>query len=227
LNAGRLPPGYYAMAEQIAGGLGPDVLTLEGPIVSSGDDAESAAAGESGSGAATVAVAERPPKVDYRATADLDRYAQKANVVAIRHASNHRVVAMIEIVSPGNKNARHALKRFISKAEEVLDAGIHLMIVDLIPPGTFDPRGVCAAIWDDYFSDPFTPPPDKPLTLAAFVGGPVPEAYIQSTAVGQTLIDMPLFLDPDEYVSVPLQSTYQSAWEAVPAVWQRVLEKLG
>src|SRR5947209_6912370 len=29
LNAGLLPPGYYALAEQIAGGLGPDVLTLD------------------------------------------------------------------------------------------------------------------------------------------------------------------------------------------------------
>jgi len=29
LNAGVLPPDYYALAEQIAGGLGPDVLTLE------------------------------------------------------------------------------------------------------------------------------------------------------------------------------------------------------
>jgi hypothetical protein len=29
LNAGRLPAGYYALAEQIAGGLGPDVPTLD------------------------------------------------------------------------------------------------------------------------------------------------------------------------------------------------------
>jgi hypothetical protein len=29
LNAGRLPPGYYALAEQIAGDMVPDVLTLE------------------------------------------------------------------------------------------------------------------------------------------------------------------------------------------------------
>ena len=29
LNRGLLPPDYYALAEQIAGGLGPDVLTLQ------------------------------------------------------------------------------------------------------------------------------------------------------------------------------------------------------
>ena len=31
LNGGRLPPSYYAQAEQIAGPLGPDVLTLQTP----------------------------------------------------------------------------------------------------------------------------------------------------------------------------------------------------
>src|SRR5438105_4478628 len=30
LNRGLLPPGYYALAEQIAGSVGPDVLTLQG-----------------------------------------------------------------------------------------------------------------------------------------------------------------------------------------------------
>ena len=31
LNGGRLPPSYYAQAEQIAGPMGPDVLTLQTP----------------------------------------------------------------------------------------------------------------------------------------------------------------------------------------------------
>jgi hypothetical protein len=31
LNRGLLPPDHYALAEQIAGGLGPDVFTLQGP----------------------------------------------------------------------------------------------------------------------------------------------------------------------------------------------------
>ena len=31
LNRGLLPPEYYALAEQIAGGFGPDVLTLQRP----------------------------------------------------------------------------------------------------------------------------------------------------------------------------------------------------
>lgn len=39
LNSGILPDEYYALAEQFAGGFGPDVLTLEGPPGNSSEDA--------------------------------------------------------------------------------------------------------------------------------------------------------------------------------------------
>jgi hypothetical protein len=35
---------------------------------------------------------------------------------------------------------------------------------------------------------------------------------------------MPLFLRPDRYVNVPLESTYQAAYRGLPAFWQDVLE---
>jgi hypothetical protein len=34
---------------------------------------------------------------------------------------------------------------------------------------------------------------------------------------------MPLFLAPELYVMVPLEATYQAAWDTVPARWQRVI----
>jgi hypothetical protein len=39
-------------------------------------------------------------------------YANKAKAVTVRHSSDHRVVAVVEIVSPGNKNNRHGLRAF-------------------------------------------------------------------------------------------------------------------
>src|ERR671939_402395 len=36
-------------------------------------------------------------------------YAANAKSVTIRHASDHQVVAMVEIVSPGNKNSQSGL----------------------------------------------------------------------------------------------------------------------
>ena len=38
---------------------------------------------------------------------------------------------------------------------------------------------------------------------------------------------MPLFLTPNVYIPVPLEKTYESAWEAVPAIWRDVLEGSG
>src|SRR5438128_7286812 len=44
LNRGLLPPGYYALPEQIAGGREPDVLTLKGPTTGGEPEASSQAA---------------------------------------------------------------------------------------------------------------------------------------------------------------------------------------
>ena len=43
------------------------------------------------------------------------------------------------------------------------------------------------------------------------------------TIVNAPLPPMPLFLTPEDYVSIPLEQIYQSAWEAVPAFWRDVL----
>jgi hypothetical protein len=221
LNSGRLPPDYYALAEQSAGEYVPDVLALQGPAVNEAATEVYAASRN----LITVSVAERPPAVRLHATADIDLYARKADTVTVRHSSDDRVVAMIEIVSPGNKSGRHALGKFVTKAVEMLESGVHLLIVDLLPPGTFDPQGIHGAIWEEYTGEPFVAPPGLPLTLAAYIGGgEAPEAYVEPTAVGAALIDMPLFLEPDAYVPTPLEMTYQSAWEAVPAIWRAKLE---
>jgi hypothetical protein len=226
LNGGLLPADYYALAEQIAGGLGPDVLTLEVPttngtaVVGSGSASNAAATG----GAVALALAESPPRVWHRARTEIDIYAARAKAVTIRHASSHRVVAIVEIVSPGNKSGRQNIRQFVEKAEEFLRAGVHLLIIDLFPPSQRDPQGIHRAIWDQFLDNDFSLPPDRPLTLASYIGGPIPEAFVNVTAVGLALPEMPLFLTAEEYVLVPLEVTYQGAWEAVPAVWQRVLQ---
>jgi hypothetical protein len=218
LNRGLLPPDHYALAEQIAGGLGPDVLTLQAPTRGAPKVPP-----PSDHPPAGVALAETPPRVRYRARTEADIYATKAKVVAIRHASTHQVVAVVEIVSPGNKNNRHGVRSFVGKAVELLEAGIHLLVLDLFPPSPRDPQGLNKAIWDEITDNDFALPPDQPLTVGAYVGYPIPEAFIEPTAVGAAVPEMPLFLSPDVYVLVPLEATYQSAWDAVPAYWREVL----
>jgi hypothetical protein len=216
LNGGLLPPEYYALPEQIAGGLGPDVLTLQRP------GTQPVAIEDPRGG---VAVATMPPKARFHARAEPDLYAAKAKAVTIRHRSNHRVIAIVELVSPGNKSNRHSIRSFVEKAVSALRAGIHLLIVDLFPPGPRDPQGIHKAIWDELIENDFTLPEDKPLTIAAYSADQFPEAFIDPVAVGDTLPEMPLFLTPDVYIPLPLEATYQSAWAALASFWREVLEK--
>lgn len=217
LNRGILPKGYYAMAEQVAGGMIPDVLTLQIPA-----NGRSKAPEIDRGGIATVMAR---PKATFQAETEEDQYAAKAKGIAIRHTSNHEVVAMIEIVSPGNKNSRNGLRGFVEKAADMLRAGIHLLVIDLFPPTPRDPHGIHKAIWDEFAEEDFDPPSNRRLTLAAYLGGVTKEAFIEPAAVGEKLPDMPLFLTSSFHVKVPLESTYQSAWEAVPEVWRDVLSR--
>lgn len=214
LNRGLLPPEYYALAEQIAGGLGPDVLTLQRP--SNGVPHLSEPMGG-------IALAVAPPQVEFHLRAEADQYAAKAKAVVIRHKSNHQVIAIVEIVSPGNKSNRRAVRAFVDKAREMLRGGIHLLLIDLFPPGPRDPQGLHKVIWDEFMDNDFELPAARRLTLASYIGGPFPEAFVQPVAVGQALAEMPLFLTLDVYVPVPLEATYQAAWADVPSFWQDVL----
>jgi len=219
LNGGILPPSHYALAEQFAGGYGPDVLTLEGPTEIPAGTADEPPGG--------VALAAVQPKVSFHVRTEADIYAAKANRIAVRHVSDHRVVAVIEIVSPGNKSTRGALRTFAEKAADLLRRGVHLLVIDPFPPGPRDPQGIHGAIWDELDNSNFVLPVGRPLTLVSYIGGISQDAFIEPVAVGAPLPDMALFLTPDVYVLVPLEKTYRSAWEAVPAFWQKVLEAEG
>ncbi|HTU17918.1 MAG TPA: DUF4058 family protein [Gemmataceae bacterium] len=218
LNGGILPADYYAQAEQIAGPLGPDVLTLQVP-----DTPVNGAAGQPSLSAGGVAVSVAPPRMRMTAEAEMNDYVLKRRTLVIRHVSGDRIVALLEIVSPGNKAARYALRSFVEKAVEALYRGYHLLIVDLFPPTRRDPNGIHAAIWAEFSDDSFELPAGEPLTLAAYSAGPRKRAYVEPTAVGRELIDMPLFLEEEIYVNVPLEATYQAAYKGVPRRWQRVL----
>ncbi len=222
LNAGLLPSEYYAMAEQIAGGLGPDVVAL-GDIDSNpydDDHADSESETSSNGGVLTAL-----PKTRFIMKAEVEIYAQKRNRVVIRHRSGDDVVAIIEIVSPGNKSSRHALQSFVNKAIELLEAGIQLLIIDVFPPGLRDPQGIHAAIWDDLDENgaQFVLPPGELLTMVAYTGGLERQAFIEPVAVGKPLPDMPLFLRPPRHVMVSLEETYQTAFAGVPERWRREL----
>jgi hypothetical protein len=109
-----------------------------------------------------------------------------------------------------------------------LRSGIHVLLVDLHPPGKRDPEGLHAVIWDCMGGNVTD---DVEAATAALSYEAVPrdedfpqvQAHVQPLTLGQTVPDMPLFLDNGDYVMAPLQPTYDTAFDALPQRWQEVL----
>ena len=132
LNEGILPDGYYAMAEQHARDRIADVLTLRGP-----DPLRAPHLPPPNRG---VALADAPPRVSRKLVADLSfAYHTRRRTLTIRHVSDHRIVALLEIISPGNKDRASTVEDFVGKVDSALEKGIHVLVVDLFPPGKHNP----------------------------------------------------------------------------------------
>jgi hypothetical protein len=214
LNSGGLPPEYFALVEQHLRGPIADVLTLK--VSGTGDLPET--------GVSAISVATAPPRASRVRRHEADIYVEKANRVTVRHRHGD-VVAVIEIVSPGNKATRNELRAFVEKSVGLLQQKIHLLVIDLFPPGKRDPHGIHKAIWDEIGEDdPDDLPADKRLTVVSYDAGPPLVAYIESVAVGDALPEPPLFLKPGAYVPAPLEATYQTTWNLFPTALKGLLE---
>jgi hypothetical protein len=213
LNRGILPQGLSALVEQRAGPREADVLAIEArsrPPVS-----VTAPGG-------TVATLEPPTtRIVRRTTKEI--YSSRANRIIVTHHLG-RIVAVIEILSPGNKDSRAALRDFVEKSIDFLRKGIHVLIVDLFPPTPRDPFGIHKVIWDEIEEEEFTFPPGKDRILVSYETGGVRTAYVEPVAVGDQLPDMPLFLTNDLHILVPLERTYQATWNASPEEMRLAVE---
>jgi hypothetical protein len=205
LNAGRLPKGVAALVEPRAGPREADVLAIERRTRSLGGDKP---------GGAQVATLECPATQIVRRT-NREIHSARANRIVVRHHLG-RIIAVIEILSPGNKDSRAALRDFVDKTIEFLREGIHVLVIDLFPPTSRDPFGIHKVIWDEIFEEDFAFPRGKDRILVSYRTSGEQAAYVEPVAVGDPLPDMPLFLTNDLYVQVPLEPTYQATWNASP-----------
>jgi len=212
-----LPSDHYAIVEQNArmsenNRYEPDVVTLQVKNPA-----------PSGGGVLLAA----PPQTSRRQRVDLDGYTAKKNIVSVRHVSGDRLVALIEIVSPGNKSSHRDSKLFVKKIEDLLRSGIHVLIVDLFAPTKTNPHGIHEAIWQNFTSQEPNPIDGAKSLLAVSYenhGGGDLEAYIEAFGVGDSIPEMPVFLEPGGCVMVPLQPTYDAVYADVPPRWQTVIE---
>jgi hypothetical protein len=209
LNNGVLPAGYYALTEQKLAAFELDVLALQRPGATPppASPAGGPTPGPSGG------VLERARRVTRR----------PRRRVTVRHVSGNQPVAVIELVSRGNTADREAV--------DLIEAGIHLLVIDPFAPPKHAPAGLHASIWAKAARPrrgrpPFAPPADRPLLAASYCASPERvTAAVQPFAVGEPVPDAPLYLTADEgSVTVPLEATYAAAWPEVPAFLRDVLE---
>lgn len=211
LNAGILPKGISALVEQRSGPWESDVLAIErhGSRVEFGKDG----------GVATLV----PPGTRFVGRTSKQIYATRANRIVVKHRLG-RTIAVVEIVSPGNKDSRAAIRDFVEKIIDFLRAGIHVLVIDLFPPTPRDPLGVHKVIWDEIEEKEFALPEGKDRILASYETGRVQAYYVEPIAVGDVLPSMPLFLANSWQVPVPLEPTYQATWNSSPEDFRVAVE---
>jgi hypothetical protein len=204
LNSGLLPKGVAALVEQRAGPRESDVLAIQSRAGRRPRLADSGG----------VVTQERPATRFVRRSAS-GAYARRANRILVRHHLGE-ILAVIEILSPGNKDSRASLADFVEKTVGFLRAGIHALVIDLFPPTSRDPFGIHKAIWDEIIEEDFALPEGKDRILVSYQAESEYAAYVEPVGVGDVLPDMPLFLWSDLNVRVPLEPTYMATWDANP-----------
>lgn len=213
LNAGLLPPGLSALIERHTGPVMPRGWPQERRKAErfSADDIRPA-----------------PGTCQVIEVQQAGSLARRANRIVLRHRLRDPV-CVIEVVSPGHKRSRAAVRQFIDETMEFLRAGVNVLLVDPLPPTPRDPQSLHKLIWDEIDEVPFEVPPGEPLLLATYrvgddLGGLMPAAFVETFRVGAAMPDMPAWIDVDSYVPVPLERTYQAAWDICPADYRYLVE---
>jgi hypothetical protein len=219
LNSGLLPAEYYALVEQHAGQYVPDILTLH---ASSAQPPPGKKSTPGLNGGNVLTISKSPPRVRQQLVAAT--YRRLRRTLAIRHTSGHRLVAIIEITSPANKDRPGAVAELVRKIVELLHHGVHVLLVDVFACGRYDRPGLHEQIWAEV--DGASPQREsEPVTLASYVAAEPMRAYVERVKYGEVLPEMPVFLTVEHYVLVPLERAYEQAWAGVPAYWQRQLQR--
>lgn len=189
----RLPPGYRAL--------------LDVAVMLAGDDFSFSDV------AATPppSVAESVPAFGEPDAELVARWLDEELIVTI--TSGSRLVTAIELVSPRNKDRPSSRERYARTYAGYLEAGVHLLVVDVHPwPTEFSfGRAIAEALGGALPSIP------APGAVTYRVGEPVPQGgrlvavWNRPLVVGEPLPTMPVPLTVHESVPLDLEATYMLA----------------
>ena len=129
-------------------------------------------------------------------------------------------MAVIELMSPGNKSSRRDWNRFVDKAIAVLDRGIHLVVIDPFPPSPRDPNGAHAAIRKGVTGRRYRQPENQSLAASSYLASETMKCFVRPFNATEAVPEIPLFLTETRHVSIPLESCYEAAWAEFPKEWK-------
>ena len=198
----KLPARYRALPEvQLGLYAAPDVATWERHL------SPADAMPPSGNGVATAVWT--PPS----AAATLDVAAPAQDVFEVRvhePKSGNRLVAVMELVSPGNKDRPDHRDAFVGKCAAYLQQQVCLAVVDVI---TERSANLHAQLVRTLGGRPVAPAADGALYATVYRNTKTGDrwgldVWAYELAVGAALPTLPLWLSADECVPVELEATY-------------------
>jgi hypothetical protein len=203
LNQGVLPSGFQARPTEFIVGIEPDVLLLQ-----AADQPET-----------IQPIRQQPALAEATQTAVLPPPTELPIVGVYSAYDTSRLVSVIELVSPGNKDRPEAVQAFVEKVLFLLQDGVHVMVVDVISlPQMPMRRPILKRLGLDeaearndhlYFSSYCSLPGGEPRPHLSV------REWAYEAAVGQSLPSLPLFLYTDQlWVTVELETTYQATLQA-------------
>ena len=206
LNLRVLPPGYLALTTVSFGGrIEVDVPTVQRNGTLHSDASTSPAANTPwGPPTATLTLPAVMPDT--------------AEVRILDSATGNRLVAAIELVSPGNKDRAAARQAFVAKCASYLFSGVGLIIVDVVTVRLANLHNELVALLEP--TNPSELPPDARVYAVAYHpvrsedGEPLAaavEMWPSVLTVGEALPTLPLALRGGPIASVDLETTYMAA----------------
>ena len=146
-----------------------------------------------------------------RAVAVPATFPDQFEVLVYRQFGGRQLVAAVELVSPGNKDAPDTRAAFAMKVASYLHEGVSVLVVDVVTARRANLHDEIVRVMG--MPDDLRMPPDPPLYAASYRpvirdGRPEIDVWVNPFAVGDPLPTMPLRLIADYFVPVELEATY-------------------
>jgi len=206
LLQGKLPPQYFAEPRVHPGSTAEiDVATFE-------DEGQANGKIDSSNGNGGVATATwAPPRPTLSVATDLP-FQDVYEVRVFDEKRQNRLVAAVEIVSPGNKDRPEKRRAFCCKCAGLLQVGVSVVIVDVV---TSRVHNLFNEVLDLIGQPSEAPDGEHPSLYAAAIrlvkrgDDWILESWLQPLALGAPLPTMPLWLADELAVPLELEESYE------------------